>query len=770
MSKTRFTVDTHLFRELGELLVGRDSTALVELIKNSYDADATQVVVYGVFLDDPEKGYIVIDDDGDGMGFTDFETGFLRIASRLKERGDRISPRFGRRFTGAKGVGRLAAHKLAKVLEIKSSKRANGAGSREIMKATIDWEEIEKRETLDELPALEVTLEPADATAKSGTVITLRKLRRRWTDTQRGRFIGEVQTFEPPTVLAQPLPRTVVTEPLIFDASRLRESGNRDPGCSVRLMGDFTGGEEHWKVVAHAATWVIELDSLPGSDEVRCVIAPTPLASRNTPAAARRTFVLRHPNGRSGPSFQARILLREGAQKGSKEERAWAQATSGIRVFVEGFRVLPYGEPSNDWLNLDADYTRRARGSVLLGEGIVIDPTSDEQADRDWGLSLLPNRNYYGAVFLTQTGATSLRLLVNREGFIPDAAFEGLQKLVRAGIDLSTRVRAAANLPVREARRQQRASAARSRQSGAQLDFGLSATLKDSATRATTALREARGLLASNDPLGATSKLVEVQADIDQLSHAAQELMSEGAMLRVLASVGTQMGAFVHEIRGLVGMSAAIQDALEKLRGDRLVSALARRKVATIQTAHGELKRSLERQAAYLVEVVAPDARRRRARQLLSERLEASIRLHSARAEKRGITILNEIPVDLKSPAMFPAELTVVFSNLLSNAVKAAGEGGSIRAAGERLADGSVSITIENTGAVVDLSDAERWFRPFESTTTDQMDAVLEQGMGLGLPITRRMLEDYGAEIRFVQPSKKYSTAIKVNFPTDSHS
>ncbi len=44
--KETFTVDTHLFRELGELLVGRDSTALVELIKNSYDADATEVLVH----------------------------------------------------------------------------------------------------------------------------------------------------------------------------------------------------------------------------------------------------------------------------------------------------------------------------------------------------------------------------------------------------------------------------------------------------------------------------------------------------------------------------------------------------------------------------------------------------------------------------------------------------------------------------------------------------------------------------------------------------
>src|SRR4051812_35499746 len=102
-----FTVDTHLFRELGEFLVGRPSTALVELIKNAYDADATSVTVFGENLKDPIQGRILITDSGNGMGRNEFEQGFLRIASRLKEEGDRRSPVFGRRYTGAKGVGRL---------------------------------------------------------------------------------------------------------------------------------------------------------------------------------------------------------------------------------------------------------------------------------------------------------------------------------------------------------------------------------------------------------------------------------------------------------------------------------------------------------------------------------------------------------------------------------------------------------------------------------------------------------------------------------------
>ena len=116
----RFTVDTHLFRELGELLVGRDSTALIELIKNSYDADATEVIVHGENLDDQQRGRIVVLDNGTGMTRDRFVSGFLRVASRLKDQGTRRSTVFGRRYTGVKGIGRLAAHKLARRVEVSS--------------------------------------------------------------------------------------------------------------------------------------------------------------------------------------------------------------------------------------------------------------------------------------------------------------------------------------------------------------------------------------------------------------------------------------------------------------------------------------------------------------------------------------------------------------------------------------------------------------------------------------------------------------------------
>jgi hypothetical protein len=84
------------------------------------------------------------------MSEDEFSRGFLRIAGRSKTSADLRSPWFKRRYTGEKGVGRLAAHKLAHGLKIKS-RRWNGtnrdnlegfAAAAEI-RAEIDWDAIE---------------------------------------------------------------------------------------------------------------------------------------------------------------------------------------------------------------------------------------------------------------------------------------------------------------------------------------------------------------------------------------------------------------------------------------------------------------------------------------------------------------------------------------------------------------------------------------------------------------------------------------------------
>ena len=217
----------------GKLLVGRDSTALIELIKNAYDADATEVTVYGERLYNPNEGHILVTDNGVGMNAVAFEKGFLRIASRLKEQGERRSTLFQRRYTGAKGIGRLAAHKLAKKLEIDSVPQFSGSdGIREALYATIDWDKIEQYETLDQLDADAIRLETKTIRENtlSGTTLLLSRLRRAWTKTERARFLAEVQSFDPPSFLREPLPRSVIEKPLLFDTPVVRD---QDPNAVV---------------------------------------------------------------------------------------------------------------------------------------------------------------------------------------------------------------------------------------------------------------------------------------------------------------------------------------------------------------------------------------------------------------------------------------------------------------------------------------------------------------------------------------------------------
>ncbi len=746
----RFTVDTHLFRELGQLLVGRDSTALIELVKNAYDADALDVTVFGQHLDDPQRGIIRIVDSGVGMTEEEFKRGFLRIASRMKEQGRRVSRKFERRYTGAKGIGRLAAHKLARHVEVESIPWAEHAGAGGVtgLVGRIDWDKVEASETLEEVSddAVSVELRHLARATKPGTTIVLRRLRQRWTKAQLGAFLTEVDSFQAPRLLTDRFDQRIVGTETLFASPRTSDTGGTDPGFTVTLEGDFAGGDQYWPTVLDSCHWLLEIDA--SADGIRYGVYPTGRKQREVQDAEVRTFHEGHPDPRGGPFFQARILVREGSPEA--KHKGFAARAAGIRVFMEGFRVLPYGDAADDWLEIARDYGDRSRKLRFLEEP----PPELEGAVKDEGLIFLPNKHYFGGVFLTQAGAESLSMLVNREGFVPDVHFERLRKLVRRGVDLLTRARASLN-----ARAEQR-----EREGG---DLKTPPERRIEVEHAFAQLQDgAEGLrtLAAQLPQADARKMLAVVAKMETAARLSKEHLSSERMTRVLASVGLQLAAFTHELNTVLGMAATIETAMLRVKERSGLPVPLRGELVRLASAVGDLRRNVERQAAHLVDVVTPDARRRRSRQKLAERFNAARRFVDRIAEARAIEIKNDIGADLRSPAMFSAELTTAFTNLLTNALKAAGEHGRIRASADQKDDGSVVVRLENTGVAVDLADAERWFRPFESTTTET-DPVLGQGMGLGLTITRDILAEVGAGIEFVSPRKSYATAVQITFP-----
>ena len=282
-------------------------------------------------------------------------------------------------------------------------------------------------------------------------------------------------------------------------------------------------------------------------------------------------------------------------------------------------------------MGLDSDYSRRTRALAWLG-----DEFSDATQDKDEGLLLLPNSSYYGGVFLTERGAKTLRMLVNREGFVPEAGFDTIVQLVRTGIDFCTRVRAASRVASRVERRTERAQKA-SQGDVARPAVGPRRELEAAIAKATTFVGGAREDIAAGKVEAAADKVSSAVVAFAAAIQASDRLISQGAMVQVLASVGTQMASFIHEINGLLGMAQSVDAALTRIRQDPALSPSVRAELGKLHSAISDLKRRIERQSAYLVDVITPDARRRRSRQSLRERFEAGRRLVEFQAAAKAI-------------------------------------------------------------------------------------------------------------------------------------
>ncbi|MBW7971873.1 ATP-binding protein [Bradyrhizobium sp. BR 10289] len=397
MARATFTVDTQLFRELGELLVGEDATALTELVKNSYDADSRVVSIAGRSLGKPENSLITIADDGVGMNGEQFNHGFLTVAGREKTTGDRRSKIYRRIYTGEKGVGRLAARKLAKRLEVESwpwSGKLDVQG-RLIsqptgIRATIDWDKIDRCRTFDDIPksgAVRVETIPANGFRLAGTTLTLRRLRKSWTKKDIEKFQRRALTFRPPQVFTGQIPETFVARPLLLKSlfSQPAASNSEEP-FRIDMLGAFDIVEPPGVSDAAAAQWVLEILSEPKRGQVTYTMAPSQKFQRKYPKAQVERAVIKVKRAQNPIPFRGRIY--------NLLNRSWDGSIAGVRVYMNGFRVLPYGEAKNDWLGLDDDTTSRARDLLRNLKGLAGDiPRS---ADSEEETKMQRNSAYWG--------------------------------------------------------------------------------------------------------------------------------------------------------------------------------------------------------------------------------------------------------------------------------------------------------------------------------------------------------------------------------------
>lgn len=147
MDELKFKVSTGLKSILGQDLITSDNIAILELVKNSYDAHATRVVI--TFEDDA----LTVADNGKGMSLDDLQSKWLFVGYSAKSDGSEDASyrsKFKRNFAGAKGIGRISCDRLGSEVWLTTKSEE----SETVERIHVEWNKFEKslKKEFDKIP------------------------------------------------------------------------------------------------------------------------------------------------------------------------------------------------------------------------------------------------------------------------------------------------------------------------------------------------------------------------------------------------------------------------------------------------------------------------------------------------------------------------------------------------------------------------------------------------------------------------------------------
>ena len=146
------------------------------------------------------------------------------------------------------------------------------------------------------------------------------------------------------------------------------------------------------------------------------------------------------------------------------------------------------------------------------------------------------------------------------------------------------------------------------------------------------------------------------------------------------------------------------------------------------------------------------------------EALEVCVKMLADQASESGLQLLREGPDRLPSLWADEKKFMQIVINLLSNAIKFTPEGGKVTLTAEIEGDGSLKLTVSDTGIGIAAEDLEKAMAPFS-----QVDSALcrrHEGTGLGLPISRALAELHGGSL-VMESELEVGTTVIVRFPPE---
>lgn len=838
--KLFFNIDSRLLFQLGEKLVTNRAVALAELVKNSYDADATYVQIQ---MNQIAKsgGTIIINDNGSGMSLPIFEKTWMRIATIDKEENP-VSEKYERTKAGEKGIGRFACRRLSKRLVLISISKTKD-GTKEELNAIFNWPSFIPGSDVNEIPVT-YTIMSVPRETQTGTTLILEDTIESWRNLDIRQLKNELVDL---------------ISPLTFKSEiELKEKPEEyDPGFRVDIeCPEFPTQERALDADFLNNAWAKLSGSVDEEGYATYKIKVLNKILNKIDKTFHRTEGYKYLKSAKLEvyifSYRADLFRRSDWKLGQASKTGAERG--GIKVYSDNFRVFGYGSKGDDWLKLDYD---RARSLTTLDEEV-----SKYGEDKRPGLRLFGNRHLFGHVMFLKKDNTRLEITVNREKLLKNETSDELTQFVRLGIDFTTvlyaseiykerkekekrkmaaeearrRAEEEARRRAEEARRkaedrarkaeeerkkaeeevreaeearkraeeelrkieEERREAEKERRKAE--DEAIRTADKRAREKAEQAIREERAHLKTEENARreeqekrrfeeearkrAEEKRIKEQAELREVEKERRKTEEERrkaeekefqrkkekyekkfSQLRVLASTGTLVLIFAHELQAIIDdMDEMIMNFSSVLKKLPVKEKLDYKDIIESFSNRTEMVKEL---GGFLGLIVGSESKLEKKEWFLLPIVESVFKPFMWYLKEYGIDLnYKEIPDDLRMPKMYRSELVSILHNLMSNAIKAVKGEQDRRIEVKGFRDnGIVHIWFLDSGKGLDKKVWKEVFEPFE--TYSEPDLKFGAGTGLGLNIVRDFVRSYDGDVQFIDAPDDWKTCLEITYSVE---
>lgn len=696
-----------LLRTLGEELISNEIVAVVELVKNAYDADATHVLIRFIGPLKPGDGAIEVIDNGHGMSLKTVQTVWMEPATSVKLE-KRESENFHRRYLGEKGIGRFASSRLARELEV-VSRRASA--TKEVF-AIFDWSQFDDDRYLDEVvilwedrppadvrPGGKIDLlwkdekkVPAESEREHGTILRMAGLKQDWGSKQfdalrRGlaRLVSPRATKEENFEIELDLPPQFaafsdkVEAPAVLKHPHYTATGNLNADGTYRLTccAIADGIERSFK------GRLARFKDAKGQPEIReANEGEEPIDVSRLQCGPVEIDLRAWDRDELGNVVQR-------TDSTLQDVRRDLDAIAGINIYRDGFRVLPYGEPGDDSFHLDR---RRIQNPTLR----------------------LSNNQIYGVIVVSADDNAELRDQSNRQGLQVNQAYDDFYKVLHSFLSKLELLRWDAKHP--------KSAAKKALPVGglfAPFDFK---PLTEFIAKRLPQDKQAKDLLEQTEQ-SFGGQLKEIQTAMARY----QRLATLGQLIDHVLHEGRQPIASINSEAALGLEETEIAEPPARPFADKIASRLTtiRKQGAVIATAFKRME---------------PFGGRRRGKpsQLyLEDLIRDSFAVFAAEIDRLGVT--KTMPRTQTLVRVDPSEIQEVIINLLQNSLywleQVPESKRQIAVSVDRKGPDHVEVLFSDSGPGIPDDNREHIFEPYFSTKSD--------GVGLGLSISGEIVSDY---------------------------